>query len=100
MTLDELNSIEDKIRKEADEKTRKARVEYAKANQKFKIGDILIDHAHTVLVESAHVDMNFSSPTTVYRGVRLKKDLKPFKSGEIVSVWEDNVKTCKTQRID
>lgn len=95
MKLEELEIKLAEIKAEAQKKRTEAIIAYCKANQKFKVGDIIEDHCHVIKVDSLHYSTGILSfsPETVYRGRRLRKsDLKPVKSGDIESVWESNVK--------
>lgn len=66
--------------------------EYAISNNKVKVGDIVIDHCKTVLVEKIKIDHYNDIPTCVYYGELLKKDKTPRKRPEEARVHQTNIK--------
>lgn len=63
---------------------------YGLSKAKYKVGDTIRDGATTILVERITVSVMFggtSSPEPVYRGIELKKDLTPKKSGDVGVIY-------------
>ncbi len=67
-------------------------IEYATANNPYRYGDILQDHHQIIKVEEIGFTVNSGICSCRYKGVRLKKNLQPFASGEKVTMWQTNVK--------
>lgn len=71
-------------------------VEYATKNNPYKVGDKIQDHWQYIQIQSIHYGgLNGSNglPVCVYKGIRLKKDGTPFKSGENSNMYQSNIKT-------
>ena len=67
--------------------------EYALSNNPVKIGDIIRDHSCMIKVEAMRYTRysSFGFPECVYSGPRLKKNKKPFVSGETEVVYQSNI---------
>lgn len=95
MTEEDLDKKIDKIDEEAKKQKNAAYKEYAFSKKRFKIGDIIKYFDTKIIIESIKwvrkwVRMNYVTtyPTCVYIGAKLKKDNKPFKSGEKEKIFE------------
>ena len=67
--------------------------EFAMSNNTVKLGDIISDHANTIVVD--HIGLGYSfdgTPQCVYRGVALTKKLVPKKNGSSEKIWQSNLK--------
>ncbi len=81
------------IDREASKKKELVHIAYADSNNPYKKGDILEDHFQ--IVEVAEIGYSMTSRglcSCTYRGRKLTKKLKPFKSGEFTTMWGSNVK--------
>ncbi len=68
-------------------------IEYANANNPYKKGDILQDHHQIILVDDVGYSIGVDGLCScTYRGLKLKKNLNPMKSGEYDTMWQGNVK--------
>ena len=66
---------------------------YASSNNIVKIGDVVTDHATTILVERIILAYDYSGiPTVKLRGFRLKKNGKPTKQKIHDEVFMPNVR--------
>jgi hypothetical protein len=86
---DKIKEIERKMKLEK----RELYNEYALSNNPHKVGDIVSDHKGTIKIEKIKIVLGFRKeyPECVYIGSRLRKDLKPFKSGEHDFVYQSNM---------
>lgn len=71
---------------------RKLGSKFAIENNSVNIGDIINDHMSTIKVDKIQVINAISNPLLVYTGIKLKKNLNPFKSGEKTSIYQCNLK--------
>lgn len=72
--------------------------EYALANNTIKIDDIIQGNGYTIQVKEIYPCKTFLSdfPESFYKGIQLKKDLKPMKKQDSsVSVYQCNAKIIK-----
>lgn len=79
------------IKKEHDEKIKKLKIEYAMANNPFHVGAIIRDHKGIIRIEEIVVRTGKDAPDCYYSGPRLKKNLKPYKTGEHSYIFHCNV---------
>jgi hypothetical protein len=91
MTLDEYNQIVSESRRRHESEIRNARHRFAVLNAKYKIGDIVEDHAGLAIVKSIH-PTKFGDPGIIYFGIEVRKDGKPKKNGATRPVYESNIK--------
>jgi hypothetical protein len=73
------------IRENQEKLERELKIEYAMANNPYKVGDIFEDHIGKIQIEIIKFTvMPFSEgiPQCKYFGIQFKKDGKPFKNGE------------------
>lgn len=72
---------------------------FALSNNDVKIGDIVSDGNNIISVSMICID--FSYPNTIpyvyYKGIKLTKKLKPFKSGEFGVVYDVKEKISKEE---
>lgn len=64
---------------------------YVKANNPYKIGDIVSDHCTTIKIESMGFDWGYYNPCATYFGVEINKDGKPNKRGNKSRVYQSNI---------
>jgi len=80
------------INHNAEIEKQKVKQEYAFSNNSYKIGDIIKDHYQIIKIEKVNwVFAGGNYPECVYTGIKLKKDLTPFISGEKSQMWQSNV---------
>lgn len=91
MKLTEYRSKLKEIDTEASKKKEKIHIEYAKANNPYRKGDILEDHYQIIRVDEISFSISNGVCSCIYKGLKLTKSLKPFKSGEVSIVYQKNV---------
>lgn len=67
-------------------------IEFAKANNPYKIGDIVKDHIGKLKIEKISYFMFYSQPSCIYYGVELKKDGTPCKIQSGRPVYQKNIR--------
>jgi hypothetical protein len=88
MTKDEYDKKHEAIETEHTKKLHELRLEYAKSNSKYSIGDIVGDNSRLIKINTINYSvLSFWYPNTVYEGVMLTKKLKPFKNGERATIF-------------
>lgn len=100
MTVTEYQKQANFYQKEYEEKIRKLKKDFAVSNNPYKIGDIIKDHYQCIKIDNikwkfAYYGNNAGLSECVYIGPRLKKDLSPFKSGEIGTICQSNIEEVK-----
>ena len=83
---------------DAVEKKKNLSVEYSKANNPYKIGDIIQDHCCIIQIIGITHRISYESPLCYYTGHRLKKNLEPFQSGEGKTIYQESVKKLLTPK--
>ena len=83
-----------RIESEAKIQKNKLYIKYAESNRTNNVGDIITDHLCTIKVEKFVVRFPGLSryPSIVYSGIKLKKDLTPYKNGDWDTIWQSNIK--------
>lgn len=78
---------------EFEQKKSKLIKEYVDANNPYKIGDKVTDHANSIIIEKIkyHISLH-GTPSAVYYGSELKKDGTPKKNGNKTYVYQINLK--------
>jgi len=79
MTLDEYNLKQKALKEEYEKNERALMRQYALESNNVKIGDIVMDHMGTVLVEKVQISLFNDPPCCVYFGTMLAKDGTPYK---------------------
>ena len=93
MTLQEYKDKLQEIKNETTKKEQTLAIEYAKANNPHKIGDIVTDHVGSVIVEKMNYTMTFNNiPCVVYVGSELNKDGTKKKKNSVRNVYQNNLK--------
>lgn len=93
MTKEEYEKRIKSIDRECEEKKRKLRIECAKSNNPYKIGDVVEDHIGKLRIESiVFNNVTWQFPSCVYYGVELKKDGTPCKRQTNIPVYQSNIK--------
>ncbi|MBP94197.1 MAG: hypothetical protein CMC55_08785 [Flavobacteriaceae bacterium] len=67
--------------------------EYANANHKAHIGDIIIDTVDRIKVLKVSITLDHVTkvPYMVYHGIKLKKNNEPFKKPQFTKIHEVNI---------
>lgn len=91
-----LEEYKEKVQLIHEEKERaigKLNIEFAKANNPYKVGDKVTDHIGTILIEKISVSAGAYNrlPCCVYFGPELKKDGEPKKSNAKRDLWQSNI---------
>jgi len=89
------------IEKEAGSKLEALSIEYAKANNKIKVGDIVAGWFFTILVKDIRTSIDYYTnlPECVYYGPKVTKKLKPYKSGFRGRIPQSSVKTINGEPV-
>ncbi len=66
-------------------------IEYARANDPNKVGDIVTDGTIIIKIEKRITSLNYEKPESVYEGFTLKKDLTPTKVKKEHRIHQRNV---------
>lgn len=90
MTREEYLAEKYRLRQEYDGSIDELKIRYANANNPYKQGDIVEDHAHKIKIQKLKVYPT-DPPQMIYTGVWLKKDGAPNKKGEVVNVFQSNL---------
>ena len=61
--------------------------EYALANAKYKVGDLIKDERWAFVIDKISVYVGYGIPQPVYHGFELKKDLTPKKNNSRVTIY-------------
>ena len=81
---------------EFEQKKSKLIKEYVDANNPYKNGDKVTDHANSIIIEKIKYHISLTGiPCAVYYGSELKKDGTPKKNGNEACVYQCNLKTIK-----
>ena len=92
----EYQEYEDRLRElkvEFEQKKSKLIKEYVDANNPYKIGDKVTDHANSIIIEKIKYHISLTGiPCAVYYGSELKKDGTPKKNGNKTYVYQINLK--------
>ena len=92
----EYQEYEDRLRElkfEFELKKTKLIKEYVDANNPYKIGDKVTDHACSIIIEKIKYHISLCGfPCAVYYGPELKKDGTPKKNGNKTYVYQSNLK--------
>lgn len=91
MTKEELELHEQVVNDMAAREIKHIRLQYAKANQLYKCGEILVGRGRTIRVENIRYNLG-ENPQAVYYGSALRKDLQPRKVQETIGLWQEDVK--------
>lgn len=73
--------------------------EFALSNNDVKIGDIVSDGNNMISVSKFCIDFGYPNPIpyVYYKGIKLTKKLKPFKTGELGVVYDIKEKISKEE---
>lgn len=95
----EYQEYEDRLRElkvEFEQKKMKLVKECVDANNPYKIGDKVTDHANSIIIEKIKYHISLTGiPCAVYYGAELKKDGTPKKNGNKICVYQSNLKYNK-----
>ena len=84
------------IRIESEAKIQKNELylKYAESNRTNNVGDVITDGSSTIEIKKHVVRFTGLSryPDIVYSGIKLKKDLTPYKNGDWDTIWQSNIK--------
>lgn len=92
MTLEEYKNKLKEIKNKADEETKKLHIKYAYENRVANIGDIIIGDYENIKVESFRYSVYSEICTISYFGLKLKKNLEPFKNADKTVLYHDRIK--------
>ena len=69
-------------------------INFANANNPYKVGDIVTDHTGSIKIEKIKTYFDgYTEPCCVYTGVEYTKKGEPNKKGNKRSVYQRNIKT-------
>ena len=94
MTYEEYKRQEAEIDLNAKMQKNLLMAEFVKANNPYKIGDIVTDHIGSIIIDKIQSAWGYGGtpPSAVYGGLVLKKDGTPTKKMERRSVFQGNIK--------
>jgi vacuolar-type H+-ATPase subunit F/Vma7 len=93
MTLQEYKDKLQEIKNETTKKEQTLAIEYAKANNPYKVGDIVTDHIGSVIVEKMNYTITLNNiPCVVYVGSELSKDGTKKKKNSVRNVYQTNLR--------
>ena len=91
MKVSDYTIRKDDLKKRFNKDLESIHIEFAKSNNPYKIGDILQDHYQIIKVTEIGFQVTGGVCVCVYRGYRLKKNLKSYLSEKFSSMWQLNV---------
>ena len=85
--------LKHEVHKKFSLEMKKLNREYAYSNTNVKVGDIISDHNGTIKVDDIGWAFSYMEtlPGCLYSGIRLKKDLTPYKSKERETIYHGNI---------
>ena len=93
MTIQEYKEKQKELKAEYVKKGQDLDIEFAKANNPHKVGDIVTDHIGSIEVERISYGYSFDSmPCVIYIGTELKKDGTKKKNDSVRSVYSTNIR--------
>lgn len=93
MTIQEYKEKLQEIKNEAIKKEQILAVEYAKANNPYKVGDIVTDHVGSIQVERITYTMDINNiPCAVFIGYELNKNGSKKKIDSLRNVYQTNIR--------
>ncbi len=93
MNRETYKQIKSEIHKKYSLVLKKLDEKYAFANSSVVFGDVVSDQNNTIKVDKIGWCYAFmaTSPSCVYSGPKLRRDRKPYKSGEWETVYQSNM---------
>jgi len=92
MTIEDYKKELEVLKQQFEENKRSLIVRYCRANIKYQVGEIVTDHIGSIRVENHAFYIDYDgNPAVNYKGVELKKDLKPFKRASVRTVCQNNI---------
>ena len=91
MTLEEYEKRKIELADQFNKAQYELDLEYAEANNPYKVGDIIEDHFHIIKIESWRMYRSVIGIRLEYKGVVLKKNLEPAKKQYYNKVFQSNV---------
>ncbi|NJO63170.1 MAG: hypothetical protein HC836_34615 [Richelia sp. RM2_1_2] len=91
MNIETLEAEIEKLRVEFEQRKRELQIQFAKANNPYKVGDILQDNYKIGRVTSIVTYLS-KEPQMIYKVVLLNKDLTEKKKNNIGQIFQQNVK--------
>jgi len=87
----------DEINKKCNYEMNKLHKKFALSNNPYKQGDIIQDHCQIIEIKEISITKSILSkvPYCIYKGLKLKKNLEPFKSHENASIHQINIEKNK-----
>ena len=92
MNINDLNNEEKKLKEKCDEKIKNLRIEYAKQNVKYSVGQTIDNGVFRILIDNILYSTSrlYGEPCPVYCGVELTKKGKPRKDGSRASIYQSD----------
>ena len=66
-------------------------MEYAFANNPYKVGDFITDHVSTIQIEKIQAFKSYDLPSCVYTGTQYNKDGKVSKKQDHTKIYQNNI---------
>lgn len=98
MTKEEYNEKKEEIKNNHFILLKQLGMKFAIENNIVNIGDTIKDHMSIIKVDKIQVCNTAYDPSCIYFGIRLKRNLKSFKSGETTSIYQCNLKYINNQK--
>ena len=93
MTIQEYKEKQKELKAEYTKKEQALDIEFANANNPYKVGDIVTDHIGSIEVERISYGYSFNSmPCVIYIGTELKKDGTKKKNDSVRNVYSTNLR--------
>lgn len=93
MTIQEYKEKQKELKAEYTKKEQALDIEFAKANNLHKVGDIVTDHVGSIEVERISYGYSIESiPCVIYIGTELKKDGTKKKNDSVRNVYSTNIR--------
>ena len=90
MDIEDYKARLKEITKEAENRIRKLKLEYASSNAPAAVGDVVTDRLGSILVESIKIYPS-DPPQCVFYGRKLTKKLVPTKDGKTRGIYQQNL---------
>ena len=93
MSIEEYKEKQKELKAEYRKKEQALDIEFAKANNPYKVGDIVTDHIGSINIERISYGYTFDSmPCAIYIGSELKKDGTEKKNNSVRNVYQTNLR--------
>ena len=93
MTIQEYKEKQKELKAEYTKKGQALDIEFANANNPYKVGDIVTDHVGSIEVERISYGYSIDYvPCVIYIGTELKKDGTKKKNDSVRNVYSTNIR--------